>query len=378
MGRLMRCGDDPWSVTKLDEAESSGYEFVLGSGMSLGSPRDLGSSGDETARSIDKFGPAGPICCRGSVPAEWPSVAGFEILAELGSGTMGVVYKARQVSLGRLVALKMVRAGARPDILAQFPREAQIVASLRHPNIVQLHEVGQSGGLPYCALEFIDGGTLAQQIKGRRPEIMRAACIIRTLARAIHAAHLQGIVHRDLKPSNILLTADGRLKIADFGLARRLSEDSEQTRPGTIVGTPNYMAPEQARGHAHEAGPLVDQHALGAILYELLTGRPPFQGATAFDTVQRVLTQEPAPPSRLQPRVPRDLETICLKCLEKEPQRRYADAAALADDLDRFSFENHPRPRFSPRANPPWGFWCIWCRESQPRRDTRASLPKGS
>ena len=170
---------------------------------------------------------------------------------------------------------------------------------------------------------------------GRRTS-RRPRATIRTLARAIHAAHLQGIVHRDLKPANILLTADGRLKITDFGLARRLGDDSHQTRTGTIVGTPDYMAPEQARGQAHDAGPLVDQHALGAILYELLTGRPPFRGATPFDTIEQVRTQEPVPPTRLQPKVPRDLETICLKCLQKEPHRRYTDASALADDLDRF------------------------------------------
>ena len=275
---------------------------------------------------------------RNPAPAGWPAVAGFEILEELGRGGMGVVYKARQINLGRLVALKMVLAGAHagPHALARFHKEAQAVASLQHPNIVQIHDVGQAGGLPYLSLEFIDGGSLAQQINGRPQNITEAAWTIRTLARAIHAAHRQGIVHRDLKPANILRTADGRLKITDFGLARRLDDDSHQTLTGTVVGTPDYMAPEQARGHGHDAGPLVDQHALGAILYELLTGRPPFRGATPFDTMEHVRTQESVPPTRLQPKVPRDLETICLKCLQKEPHRRYADANALADDLDRF------------------------------------------
>ena len=191
------------------------------------------------------------------------------------------------------------------------------------------------------SLEFIDGGSLAQQMAGRPQDITRAAWTIQTLARAIHAAHQQGIVHRDLKPANILLTADGRPKITDFGLARRLGDDSDQTRTGIIVGTPDYMAPEQTLGQAHDAGHLVDQHALGAILYELLTGRPPFRGATPSDTIEQVRTQEPVPPTRLQPGVPRDLETICLKCLQKEPRRRYTDAAALADDLERF-LDGHP------------------------------------
>jgi tRNA A-37 threonylcarbamoyl transferase component Bud32 len=270
--------------------------------------------------------------------AGWPAVAGFEILEELGRGGMGVVYKARQNNLSRLVALKMVLAGAHagPDALARFHNEAQAVASLQHPDIVQIHDVGQVGGLPYISLEFIDGGSLDRRIESRPQEPMQAARTIRIVARAIHAAHLRGIIHRDLKPANILLTADGRPKITDFGLARRLGDDSDQTRTGTIVGTPDYMAPEQALGQAHDAGPLADQHALGAILYELLTGRPPFRGATAHDTIEQVRTQEPVPPKRLQPKVPRDLETICLKCLQKEPHRRYPSADALADDLDRF------------------------------------------
>ena len=310
MGRPTRCGRDPlgWglrsSVTEVEETEPSGDGFVLDSGMSPGPPLDPSSGAGEPASSNHGFDSADAVSRRISGPDEWPSIAGFEILEELGRGGMGVVYKARQINLGRLVALKMVRPGARADVLARFHKEAQTVASLQHPNIIQLHEVGQSDGLPYFALEFIDGGSLAQQIGGRPQAITQAASTIRTLARAIHAAHLQGIVHRDLKPANILLTADGRLKIADFGLARRLADDSDQTRPGTIIGTPNYMAPEQARGQAHEAGPHVDQHALGAILYELLTGRPPFQGVTLFGTVERVLTLEPVPPRRLQPRVP--------------------------------------------------------------------------
>ena len=279
---------------------------------------------------------AAPQRARG--PTGWPVVPGFEILEELGRGGMGVVYKARQISLNRLVALKMVLAGAHagPVTLARFHKEAQALASLQHPDIVQVHDIGQVGGLPYFSLEFIDGGSLAAHIDGRPQDIRQAAWTIRILARAIHAAHVQGIVHRDLKPANILLTADGRPKITDFGLAKRVGDDTDQTCSGTIVGTPDYMAPEQAGGQAQDASPLVDQYALGAILYELLTGRPPFRESTPFDTIEQLCTQEPVPPTRLRPEVPRDLETICLKCLQKEPHRRYADADALADDLDRF------------------------------------------
>jgi predicted Ser/Thr protein kinase len=284
------------------------------------------------------FVAAGGAPRRGRGRTAWPVVAGFEILEVLGRGGMGVVYKARQVNLNRLVALKMVLAGdhAGPTALARFHKEAQAVASLQHPGIVQIHDVGDADGLPYFCLEFVDGGNLAHRIHGRPQDITQAAWTIRNVARAIHAAHLQGIVHRDLKPANILLTADGRPKIADFGLAKRLGDDTHQTKTGNIVGTPNYMAPEQVRGQADDASPLVDQHALGVILYELLTGRPPFHGSTPSETIEQVRTQDPEPPTSLQPEVPRDLETICLKCLQKEPHRRYADANALADDLDRF------------------------------------------
>jgi serine/threonine-protein kinase len=253
----------------------------------------------------------------------------------------------------------MVLAGAHagPRALARFHKEAQAVASLQHPDIVRIHDVGQAGGLPYLSLEFIDGGSLAQQMDGRPQDITQVAWTIHTLARAIHAAHLQGIVHRDLKPANILLTADGRPKITDFGLARRLGDDSDLTRTGTIVGTPDYMAPEQARGQAHDAGPSIDQHALGAILYELLTGRPPFRGATRSDTIEQVRTQEPVPPTWLRPKVPRDLETICLKCLQKEPHRRYPDADALAVDLERF-LEGRPVLARPSSSFEHLGRWC--------------------
>jgi eukaryotic-like serine/threonine-protein kinase len=329
--------DDSAWLTTAGKAGPLCGGLVSVSRMTEGLLRDL-SSGSVDLTLVPAFEPADATRPRGRGPTTWPVVPGFEILEELGRGGMGVVYKARQINLNRPVALKMVLAGvhASPIALARFHKEAQAVASLQHPDIVRIHDVGQVDGLPYLCLEFIDGGSLAGQIDGRPQDITQTAWTIRVLARAIHAAHLQGIVHRDLKPANILLTADGRPKITDFGLAKRLGDDKRQTRSGMIVGTPDYMAPEQASGRADDAGPLIDQHALGAILYELLTGRPPFRGSTPSDTIEQVRTQEPVPPTRLQPKVPRDLETICLKCLQKESHRRYADADALADDLDRF------------------------------------------
>jgi WD40 repeat protein len=253
---------------------------------------------------------------------------------------MGVVYRARQVGLNRVVALKMILAGAHagPKDLARFRREAEAVAQLHHPNIVQIHDIGEAGGRPYFALELVEGGSLAQRPQGGPQPPRQAAQLIETLARAVHFAHGRGIVHRDLKPANVLLTADGVPKITDFGLAKRLDGQAVATLSGEVVGTPSYMAPEQAGGKdkGQAVGPAADVYALGAILYELLTGRPPFKGGTAFDTVIQVLHNEPARPTRLRPEVPRDLETVCLKCLEKDPGRRYADAEELADDLRRF------------------------------------------
>jgi serine/threonine-protein kinase len=266
------------------------------------------------------------------------AVPGYEIESVLGRGGMGVVYKARHLALKRTVALKMVLAGghADPQELARFRLEAEAVARLQHPNIVQIHEVGEAGGLPYFALEFVEGCNLAGKLKGKPLPAREAARLVEALARAVQLAHSRNVVHRDLKPANVLLTADGTPKITDFGLARQLDTDSGATQAGQVMGTPSYMAPEQASGQSHEAGPAADVWALGAILYECLTGRPPFQGASVVETLDQVRTQEPVPPSRLRPRLSLDLETICLKCLRKEPEKRYASAAELADDLARY------------------------------------------
>ncbi len=270
--------------------------------------------------------------------ASLPQVPGYNVEAELGHGGMGVVYRAWHLRLHRHVALKMLLAGAhaQPAARERFLREAEAVAGLRHPNIVQVYEVGDVDRQSYFTMELIEGGSLAQQIQGVPQPVRKAAALVATLADAVHAAHQSGIVHRDLKPANILLTADGTPKVTDFGLARRLQGGGALTLSGVPMGTPSYMAPEQAQGQVDSAGPAADVYALGVILYELLTGRPPFRAATAAETVQQVISQEPAPPSRLNDKVPRDLVIICLKCLHKQPQRRYSTAAALADDLKRF------------------------------------------
>ncbi len=269
---------------------------------------------------------------------ELPRIPGYEGEAVLGRGGMGVVYKARHLRLNRTVALKMLLAGAYagPHEIARFQREAQAVAGLRHANIVQVYDVGDHEGRPYFTMEFVEGGSLGRKWVGTPQPAGQAAALLATLAEAMQVAHQGGIVHRDLKPANILLTADGTPKITDFGLARRLLGGAGLTQSGAIMGTPSYMAPEQAQGQTHAIGPAVDVYALGAILYELLTGRPPFRAETAAETLLQVIYQEPVPPARLNAKVPRDLETICLKCLHKDPQRRYATAAALAEDLHRF------------------------------------------
>jgi tetratricopeptide (TPR) repeat protein/tRNA A-37 threonylcarbamoyl transferase component Bud32 len=268
----------------------------------------------------------------------------YEVLGALGRGGMGIVYKARDTKLNRLVALKMILSGAHAsaETLMRFRIEAEAVAKLQHPHIVQIFDIGERDGHPFFSLEYLDGGSLHQQLASKAQQPRRAATIIETLARAIHYAHLRGIVHRDLKPANVLVAKDGTLKITDFGLAKQLDvEDSNQTGGESILGTPTYMAPEQAAGRTREIGPAADVYALGAMLYEMLTGRPPFRGNSVMETLQQVQFSEPVQPRRLAPNAPLDLQTISLKCLSKEPQGRYASAEALADDL-RAYLEDRP------------------------------------
>jgi tetratricopeptide (TPR) repeat protein len=286
-----------------------------------------------------------------------PAIAGYDLLGEVGRGGMGVVYQARHQRLGRLVALKLLRAGALagPEERARLLREAQAVARLQHPQIVQVYEVGEHVGGPYLALELVPGGSLDRRLADGPLPPRTAADLVAALAGAVHYAHTQGVVHRDLKPANILLsgvrvqesvvgektpvpTPDPCVlspKIADFGLARLLADEPGTTASGAVIGTPSYIAPEQAAG-SKAVGPSVDIYALGAILYECLTDRPPFRAATILETLDQVRSADPVAPSRLQPAVPRDLNTVCLKCLEKEPAKRYASAEDLAVDLRRF------------------------------------------
>jgi WD40 repeat protein len=279
-------------------------------------------------------------------PLELPRLRGYEILSELGRGGMGVVYEARQVALNRLVALKMVLTGNQASVAerARFRTEAESAAGLQHPNIVQIYEIGEQGGQSYLTMELIHGPTLAENCQGRPQPADQAARLVEVLARAVHFAHDHGILHRDLKPANILLAfspdsretaLNGLPKITDFGLAKRM-DDVLQTRSGVILGTPSYMAPEQASGRSGTLGPGVDIYALGAILFEMLTGRPPFIGDSWVSTLASVAGEEPIPPRRLQPNCPKDLETICLKCLEKRPAQRYSSALELAEELSRF------------------------------------------
>jgi serine/threonine protein kinase len=245
--------------------------------------------------------------------ASAPAVPGYQIEGVLGRGGMGVVYKARHLALKRVVALKMILGGghAGEGERQRFRSEAEAVARLQHPNIVQVHEVGEHQGLPYAALEFVEGGTFAERLKRSPVNPREAAEVIATVAGAMHLAHSRNIVHRDLKPANILLDANGSPKVTDFGLARQLDSDTGQTQTGAAVGTPSYMSPEQAAGESKHVGPAADVYALGVILYECLTGRPPFQGASAVATLDMVRSQEPVAPHLLRARVPADLETIC-------------------------------------------------------------------
>jgi WD40 repeat protein/tRNA A-37 threonylcarbamoyl transferase component Bud32 len=299
-----------------------------------------------------------------------PLLPGYEVLGELGQGGMGKVYRARQLSLDRLIAVKMIRAGdlANADDRQRFQREAHAVARIQHANVVQIFEVGEHEGRPFLVMELVEGGSLNRRMLGRPFPAHTAAGLVETLARAMDEVHKQGLLHRDLKPANILLTGSSEQplehcvpKITDFGLVKLLAEAEPGVTPSqAVLGTPSYMAPEQAGGQTRALGPAADVYALGAILYELLTGRPPFVGVSSVETLMHVVADDPLPPRRLQPSVPRDLETVCLHCLRKQPGERYASALALAEDLRRFQGGEPVRAR-------PIGLWergWKWARRS--------------
>ena len=327
----------------------------------------------------------------GGAEAPLPEFPGHEVLDQLGRGGMGIVYRARDVRLGRIVALKTLLEAryATPEQIERFLDEARAVARLRHPNIVAIHAIGEHEGRPYLSLEYVEGGSLARRLVSGPMAPRPAAELVETVARAIDAAHRAGVVHRDLKPGNVLLTAEGVPKVGDFGLAKLLDSDSALTGSGQVMGTPSYMAPEQAEGHSSRVGPAADVYAMGTILYQALTGRPPFLGDSALETIRLVTTTEAVPPTRLRPDVPRDLETICLKCLEKDPARRYASAAGLADDLRRF-LDGRPILRVRsarpagcsaglsatarwPRSRPCWRCSARWA----PPASSRSGWPRG-
>jgi serine/threonine protein kinase len=263
----------------------------------------------------------------------------YELLTEIARGGMGVVYRARQTALDRVVALKMILAGrlANSEDVSRFRAEAEAAAKLQHPNIVAVHDVGACSGQHYFTMEYIEGTSLDQRLAQGPLACRNAARYVRILSRAVAYAHKHGILHRDLKPSNILIDAEDEPHITDFGLAKRLGPvSSGHTRSGAILGTPSYMSPEQAQGKTNELGPACDVYSLGAILYELIGGRPPFRAETPLDTVMQVIDHQPVPPRLLNPKIDHDIETICLKCLEKDPEARYASAEELGEDLQRY------------------------------------------
>jgi serine/threonine-protein kinase len=287
---------------------------------------------------------------KSETPIHRKKVGNYEILERLGKGGMGVVYKALDRRLERVVALKMLPTGAAEQAKrmlsygatdersTRFRREALAVAKLQHPHIVQIYDIGEQDGQAYIALEFVAGGSLAQKLRTEKVSPHYAGEIIVKLAQAVHHAHQSGVLHRDLKPSNVLLTPDGEPKIADFGLARVQelpNDDLARTHEGAILGTPTYMAPEQAAGKVDELGAPTDVYGLGTILYEMLTGRPPFRGENVYATLSRLATELVVPPRTINPAVSPELNAICLKCLEKKPLERYASAIALAEDLQR-------------------------------------------
>jgi len=314
----------------------------------------------------------------GAVPSEDPSAhtdsrpsegessrslrafGGYELLQEIGRGAQGVVYRARQTALHRIVALKVIVLGpwATDGHLKRFRLEAEAAARLDHPRIVPIYEIGERDGCCYFSMKLVEGGRLDQTIARQPMDNRRAAELMASLARTVHFAHQRGLLHRDIKPANILLDAEGQPHLTDFGLAKLVEQESTLTRTIDVLGTPGYMAPEQAAGDTHQLTTAADVYGLGAVFYHILTGSPPFAGGTTYETIRLVQEAEPRSPALLNPRVDRDLQTICLKCLQKEPTRRYGSAEALADDLERWL---RGEPIHARQVGTPEKVW-RWCR----------------
>jgi serine/threonine-protein kinase len=348
----LRWGDEAAAVMA-DYSEPSPHDEVT----LPPSPPQVGSAAPEAPTL-----PPGP----GSVEASADCIkiryfGDYELLEEIARGGMGVVYKARQISLNRIVAIKMILAGqlASSGDLQRFHTEAEAAANLDHPNIVPIYEVGEHEGQHYFSMKLIDGSNLAQQVTRYTQDPQATARLMATVAQAVHHAHQRGILHRDLKPGNILVDREGQPYVTDFGVARRVEGHTGQTQTGAILGTPSYMPPEQARSEK-VLTTAVDVYSLGAVLYELLTGRPPFRAETPLETVLQVLEHEPDRPRVLNPRADRDLETICLKCMEKEAPKRYGSADALAEELERWLAQEPIQARPVSRPERMWR----WCRRN--------------
>ena len=314
-------------------------EAVAGGDLSAVAPKAFGAAKAGSAKAddpghVDK--PAHAATKSERVAKMLGELGDYELLEEVGRGGQGVVFRARQKSLNRTVALKVISLGqwASKAHVKRFRREAEAAASLDHPSIVPIHEVGERDGSCYFSMQFIEGGQLDEVVRRTPMAIRQAAELIAKVARTVHYAHEHGILHRDIKPGNILLDKNGEPHLTDFGLARWLDTQSSVTRTIDVLGTPSYMAPEQAAGDNAKLTSATDVYGLGAVLYQLLTGHPPFAGGTTYETIQLLLDTEPRPPRSLNPKIDRDLSTICLKCLEKDPQRRYSSALALAEDLE--------------------------------------------
>ena len=302
----------------------------------------------------------GSLGLAGVQPARRSRFGDYELIEEIAHGGMGVVYRARQVSLERIVAVKMLLFGqfAGKAAFERFRAEAQTAAHLQHPNIVAVHEIGETDGQPYFSMDYVAGRNLAELVRDRPMPARQAAGYLRKIAHAVHYAHVHGVLHRDLKPANVLIDEADEPRITDFGLARQLAGDSGLTLTGQVLGSPNFMPPEQGTGKRAKVGPASDIYGLGALLYYLLTARPPFLAETFEATLAQVLNTDPVAPRQLNPGIPRDLETICLKCLEKDPARRYASAAELAAELDRFLRDE---PILARSIGPAGKVW-RWCR----------------